>query len=53
MNVIGVGAGVVLVSITSQRVSVVAMLKFFNSNNTAEYKACILGLKMSIEMDIK
>jgi ribonuclease HI len=52
-NATGAGAGAVLVSITGQQFPVAAKLGFCNSNNTAEYEACILGLELAINMRIK
>ncbi|XP_070004257.1 uncharacterized protein [Nicotiana sylvestris] len=48
-----VGIGVVLVSETGQHYPVSAKLRFPCTNNMAEYEACILGLKMSIDMNVQ
>ncbi|XP_070010037.1 uncharacterized protein [Nicotiana sylvestris] len=48
-----VGIGVVLVSETDQYYPVSAKLWFPCTNNMAEYEACILGLKMAIDMNIQ
>ncbi|XP_070024879.1 uncharacterized protein [Nicotiana sylvestris] len=52
-NVKGVGIGVVLVSKTGQHYPVSAKLRFPCTNNTAEYKAYILGLSKAIDMNIQ
>ncbi|XP_070011129.1 uncharacterized protein [Nicotiana sylvestris] len=52
-NFKGVGIGAVLVSETGQHYPVPAKLRFPCTNNMAEYEACILGLKMAIDMYIQ
>nr|XP_004234859.1 uncharacterized protein LOC101259718 [Solanum lycopersicum] len=44
--------GAVLVSESSQHYPMAAKLRFNCINNMAEYEACILGLKMAIDMNI-
>ncbi|XP_070049326.1 uncharacterized protein [Nicotiana tomentosiformis] len=48
-----VGIGAVLVSETGQHYPVSAKLKFPCTNNMAEYEACILGLKLPIDMNVQ
>ncbi|XP_070021771.1 uncharacterized protein [Nicotiana sylvestris] len=52
-NFKGVGIGAVLVSETGQHYPVSAKLRFPYTNNMAEYEACILGLKLAIDMNIQ
>ncbi|XP_070020668.1 uncharacterized protein [Nicotiana sylvestris] len=52
-NFKGVGIGAVLISETGQHYPVFAELRFPCTNNMAEYEACILGLKMAIDMNIQ
>ncbi|XP_070050163.1 uncharacterized protein [Nicotiana tomentosiformis] len=52
-NFKGVGIKVVLVSETGQHYSVSAKLWFPCTNNMAEYKACILGLRLVVGMNIQ
>ncbi|XP_070047046.1 uncharacterized protein [Nicotiana tomentosiformis] len=52
-NFKGVGIGVVLVSETGQHYLVSARLRFSCTNNMAEYEACILGLRLAIDMNIQ
>ncbi|XP_070030026.1 uncharacterized protein [Nicotiana sylvestris] len=52
-NFKGVGIGAVLVSETGQHYLVSAKLRFPCTNNMAEYEACILGLKLEIDMNIQ
>ncbi|XP_069154701.1 uncharacterized protein [Solanum lycopersicum] len=48
----GKGVGAVLVSKSGQHYPMAAKLRFNCANNMAEYKACILGLKMAIDMNV-
>ncbi|XP_070057299.1 uncharacterized protein [Nicotiana tomentosiformis] len=50
-NFKGVGIGAVLVSETGQHYLVSAKLRFPCTNNMAEYEACILGLRLAIDMN--
>ncbi|XP_070014505.1 uncharacterized protein [Nicotiana sylvestris] len=52
-NFKGVCIGAVLVSETGQYYPVSAKLRFPCTNNMVEYEACILGLKMVIDMNIQ
>ncbi|XP_070031618.1 uncharacterized protein [Nicotiana tomentosiformis] len=52
-NFKGVGIGAVLVSETGQHYSVSTKLRFSCTNNMVEYEACILGLKLSIDMSVQ
>ncbi|XP_070010463.1 uncharacterized protein [Nicotiana sylvestris] len=52
-NFKGVGIGDVLVSETDQHYSVSAKLRFPWTNNMVEYEACILGLRLSIDMNVQ
>ena len=52
-NFKGVGIGAVLVSETGQHYPISAKIRFSCTNNMAEYEACILGLRMAVDMNIK
>ena len=52
-NFKGVGIGAVLVLETSQHYPVSAKIKFPCTNNMAEYEACMLGLRLAIDMNIQ
>ncbi|XP_070032671.1 uncharacterized protein [Nicotiana tomentosiformis] len=52
-NFKGVGIRVVLVSEIGQHYPVSAKLRFPCTNNMAEYETCILGLKLSIDMNVQ
>ena len=48
----GKGVGAVLVSESGQHYPMAAKLRFNCTNNMAEYEACILGLKMAVDMNV-
>ena len=52
-NMKGVGIGAVLISESGQHFPVTAQLRFYCTNNMAEYEACILGLRLAIDMGIQ
>ncbi|XP_071933752.1 uncharacterized protein [Coffea arabica] len=52
-NSLGAGIGAVLVSPEGKHYPAAAKLQFPCTNNMAEYEACIFGLKMALEMEIK
>nr|XP_027095953.1 uncharacterized protein LOC113715852 [Coffea arabica] len=52
-NSFGAGIGAVLVSPEGKHYPATAKLRFPCTNNMAEYEACIFGLKMALDMDIK
>jgi ribonuclease HI len=53
VNICGNGAGAVIISPDKKQYPVSIKLQFRCTNNTAEYKACILGLEAALEMNIK
>ena len=52
-NAKGVGVGAVLISETGHHYPVTAQLRFYCTNNMAEYEACILGLRLAADMDVQ
>ncbi|XP_070054661.1 uncharacterized protein [Nicotiana tomentosiformis] len=52
-NFKGVGIRAVFVSETGQHYLVSAKLRFSCTNNMAEYEACILGLRLAVDMNVK
>ncbi|XP_070049148.1 uncharacterized protein [Nicotiana tomentosiformis] len=52
-NFKGVGIGAVLVSKIGQHYLVSAKLRFSCTNNMVEYEACILGLRLAIDMNVQ
>ncbi|XP_070045924.1 uncharacterized protein [Nicotiana tomentosiformis] len=52
-NMKGVGIGIVLISEIGQHYLVTAQLRFYCTNNMDEYEACILGLRLAIDMGVQ
>ncbi|XP_070018319.1 uncharacterized protein [Nicotiana sylvestris] len=52
VNIKGVGIGAILISPIGHCYPATARLRFFCTNNTAEYEACIMVLKMAIDLDV-
>ncbi|XP_070004171.1 uncharacterized protein [Nicotiana sylvestris] len=52
-NMKGVGIGVVLISKIGQHYLVTVQLRFYCTNNMVEYEACILGLRLDIDMGVQ
>ncbi|XP_070013585.1 uncharacterized protein [Nicotiana sylvestris] len=52
-NIKGVGIGAVLISEIGHHYLVTAQVHFYCTNNIAEYEACILGLRLSIDMGVQ
>ncbi|XP_070004760.1 uncharacterized protein [Nicotiana sylvestris] len=53
VNAKGVGIRAILISPTGQHYPATTRLRFFCTNNTAEYEACIMGMNMAIDQDIE
>src|SRR5438105_3297953 len=49
----GVGARIVLISLTGERLKYVLQIYFPASNNTAEYEALLHGLRIAISLGIR
>nr|XP_004240690.1 uncharacterized protein LOC101246060 [Solanum lycopersicum] len=49
----GVGIGAVLMSESGEYYPISAQLRFYCTNNMSEYKACILGLRLAVDMGIQ
>ncbi|XP_070013348.1 uncharacterized protein [Nicotiana sylvestris] len=52
-NIKGVGIGVMLISETGHHYPVTAKLRFYCTNNIAEYEARILGLRLAVDMGVQ
>ncbi|XP_015072712.1 uncharacterized protein LOC107016907 [Solanum pennellii] len=52
-NTKGTGIGAILISPTGQHYPATARLRFFCTNNTTEYEACIMGLNMAIDLGVQ
>ena len=53
VNVCGNGAGVMIISPDEKQYLVLVKVQFKCTNNTAEYKACILDLEAALKMNIR
>ncbi|XP_070025628.1 uncharacterized protein [Nicotiana sylvestris] len=53
LNVKGVRIGAILISPTGQHYPATAQLRFFCTNNTAEYEACLMGMNMAVDLDVE
>nr|XP_009592296.1 uncharacterized protein LOC104089159 [Nicotiana tomentosiformis] len=53
VNAKGVGIGAILILPMGQHYPSTARLRFFCTNNTAEYESCIMGMNMEIDMDVE
>ncbi|XP_075092027.1 uncharacterized protein LOC142172143 [Nicotiana tabacum] len=53
VNAKGDGIGAILISPTVQHYPATARLRFFCTNNTAEYEACIMGMNMAVDLDVE
>src|SRR5947207_5453646 len=49
----GAGAGIVLISLTGERLKYILQIYFPASNNAAEYEALIHGLRITISLGIR
>ena len=49
----GAGAGAVVISKNGMHFPAYRKLNFDATNNVSEYKACILGLRLALDMDIR
>ncbi|XP_075092191.1 uncharacterized protein LOC142172464 [Nicotiana tabacum] len=52
-NMKGVGSGAVLISKTAQHYLVIAQLRIYCTNNMAKCEACILGLRLAMDMGVE
>ncbi|XP_070047277.1 uncharacterized protein [Nicotiana tomentosiformis] len=52
-NMKGIGIGAVLISETGHHYPVTAQLRFYCTNNMTEYEACILGLRIAVDMRVQ
>ncbi|XP_070035668.1 uncharacterized protein [Nicotiana tomentosiformis] len=52
-NMKGVGIGIVLISKTGCHYPVTVQLRFYCTNNMAKYEACILGLRLAVDMGVQ
>ncbi|XP_070007330.1 uncharacterized protein [Nicotiana sylvestris] len=53
VNTKGVAIRAILILPTGQHYPATARLRFFCTNNTGEYEACIMGMNMAVDMDVE
>jgi ribonuclease HI len=53
LNIDGAGAGVLFISPNKDKLRYVLRLYFPASNNTAEYEACLYGIRIVVELGVK
>ncbi|XP_070013226.1 uncharacterized protein [Nicotiana sylvestris] len=53
VNATGVEIGEIMISPTGQHYLATSRFRFFCTNNTAEYEACIMGMNMAIDQDVE
>jgi ribonuclease HI len=53
LRIDGAGAGVLFISPNKDELRYVLRLHFPASNNTAEYEACLHGMRIAVELGVK
>ena len=53
LNINNVGAGILFITPTKDKLRYVLWIHFSASNNAAEYEACLHGLRIAIELGVK
>nr|XP_033514817.1 uncharacterized protein LOC117279406 [Nicotiana tomentosiformis] len=53
VNAKAVGIGAILILPSGQHYPATAHFRFFYTNNTDEYEACIMGINMAIDLDVE
>ena len=53
LNINGAGTGILFITPTKDKLRYVLRIRFLASNNTAEYKACLHGLRIAVELGVK
>jgi ribonuclease HI len=53
LNIDGVGAGVLLISLTNDQLRYILRIYFPAPNNAAEYEACLHGMRITVEVGVK
>jgi ribonuclease HI len=53
LNINGAGAGMLFISPTNEQLLYVLRIYFLASNNVAEYEACLHGMRIAVELDVK
>ena len=53
LNINDAGAGILFITLTKDKLQYVLWIHFLASNNTAEYEACLHGLRIAIKIGVK
>jgi ribonuclease HI len=53
LNIDGVGVGMLFISPNKDKLRYVLRLYFPASNNTTEYKVCLHGIRIAVELGVK
>jgi ribonuclease HI len=53
LTIDGVGAGILIISLTNEQLRCVLRIHFLAYNNAAEYEACFHGLCIAVDLGIK
>jgi ribonuclease HI len=53
LNIDGIGAGVLFISLNKDELRYILRLYFPTSNNTVEYEACLHGIRITVELGVK
>ena len=53
LNINGASAGILFITPTKDKLRYVLRIHFPASNNAAEYKACLHGLRIAVELGVK
>ena len=53
LNIHGAGADILFITLTKDKLRYVLRIHFSASNNTVEYEACLHGLRIAVELDVK
>jgi ribonuclease HI len=53
LNIEGVGAGILFITPSKDELRYILWIHFLASNNAAKYEACLHGLRIIIELDVK
>ena len=53
LNINGASVGILFITPTKDKLRYVLRIHFSVSNNTVEYEACLHGLRIAVELDVK
>ncbi|XP_066395945.1 uncharacterized protein [Miscanthus floridulus] len=53
LNINGAGAGILFITPPKDKLRYVLRIHFLASNNATEYEACLHGLRIAVELDVK